>query len=331
MNEPTPIDDREWSRLAQAALDGELSPDDATRFSDELAANAPRAADFARLALLHDALERELNAAVEGRTLARRARLVSRVRRVAAVAAVVALAAGLAWLGLRTTPEASAADIVARLVAAARSGDRTYFVRAVEDGRKPARAVEKPRSARNESRNPTRPAPSIDGAILYVRAPNLYVLARVDESGGETLTGSDGARAWIVPAKGPVRVSNDPKRFSGALPGSQQGIVFIDPHVDLAELAQSYDLTLVPAARADGFARIEGTRRSDARGGPKRVEVTFEESTALIRSIRLENLPQARGGPRTVEFDLVDDTGLDADFFLHASHHDASRVVIEED
>ena len=321
------IDDREWSRLAQAALDGELSPDDATRFSDELAANAPRAADFARLALLHDALERELNAAVEGRTLARRARLVSRVRRVAAVAAVVALAAGLAWLGLRTTPEASAAEIVARLVAAARSGDRTYFVRAVEDGRKPARAVEKPRGARNEHR----PAPSIDGAILYVRAPNLYVLARVDESGGETLTGSDGARAWIVPAKGPVRVSNDPKRFSGALPGSQQGIVFIDPHVDLAELAQSYELTIVPATKADEFARIEGTRRSDARGGPKRVEITYEESTALIRSIRLENLPQARGGPRTVEFDLVDDTRLDADFFLHASHHDASRVVIEED
>lgn len=327
MSGHAPIDDREWSRLAQAALDGELSPEDAARFSDEIASNAARAADFARLAMLHDALEREMNAAIEGRTLARRARVVERVRRIAAVAAIIAIATGLAWIALRATPEASASEIVARLVAATRSGDRTYFVRVVDDNRKPARIAEKPRGARPQ----LKPTPSIDGAILYVRAPDLYVLARVDEMGAETLTGSDGARAWIVPAKGPVRVSGDPKRFSGALPGSQQGIVFIDPHVDLAELAQSYELKLVPATNPGEYARIEGTRRIDARGGPKRIELAYEDSTALIHSIRLENLPQARGGPRTVEFDLVDDTRLDADFFLHTSHHDASRVVIEED
>ncbi len=327
MSGHAPIDDREWSRLAQAALDGELSPDDAARFSAEIASNAARAADFARLAMLHDALEREMNAAVAGRTLARRTRVFARIRRIAAVAAAIALATGLAWIAFRTTPEASAAEVVARLVAAARSGDRTYFVRAVDDNRKPARAAEKPRGARPQ----LKPTPSIDGAILYVREPNLYVLARVDEAGTETITGSDGSRAWIVPAKGPVRVSNDPKRFSGALPGSQQGIVFVDPHVDLAELAQSYDLKLVPATRPDALARIEGTRRSDARGGPKRVELAYEESSALIRSIRLENLPQARGGPRTVEFELVDDAPLDPRFFAHEFHHDASRVVITED
>jgi hypothetical protein len=318
-----PIDDREWTRLAQAALDRELSTDDAARFSAEIASNAARAADFARLAMLHDALEREMNAAVAGRTLARRTRMFTRIRRFAAVAAAIALATGFAWIAFRTTPEASAAEVVARLVVAARSGDRTYFVRAVDENRRPARAAKEPRG--------TRPQPSIDGAILYVRAPDLYVLARIDAAGAETITGSDGSRAWIVPAKGPVRVSNDPKRFSGALPGSQQGIVFIDPHVDLAELAQSYDLKLVPATKDDALARIGGTRRSDARGGPKRVELAYEESSALIRSIRLENLPQARGGPRTVEFELVDDAPLDPRFFTHEFHHDASRVVITED
>jgi hypothetical protein len=329
MNEYEPIDDREWSRLAQAALDGELSSDDAARFSDEIASNAARAADYARLAMLHDALERELNAAVEGRAVARRTRVIARFRHLATVAAAIALASGLAWLALRTTPEASAADIVARLVAAARSGDRTYFVRAVEDNRKPSRTADKPREQRPA--RDARPQPSIDGAILYVRAPNLYVLARVDESGAETITGCDGSRAWIVPPSGPVRVSRDPKRFSGALPGSQQGIVFIDPHLDLGELAQSYELKLVPAATPGVLARIEGARRSDARGGPKRVELAYEESTALIRSIRLDNLPQARGGPRTVEFELIDDERLPDDFFRNTSHHDASRVVITED
>lgn len=326
MNGHAPVDDGEWSRLEHAALDGELSPEDAVRFSHEIASDAARAADFACLAMLHDALERELNAAVEGRTIARRTRSAARFRRFAAVAAALALATGLGWIALRTTPEASASEVVARLVAAARSGDRTYFVRSIDDTRKPARTAERQRGARPQPK----PTPSIDGAILYVREPNLYVLARVDETGAETLTGCDGSRAWIVPAKGPVRVSADPKRFSGALPGSQQGIVFVDPHVDLAELARSYELRLVPAAAPDDLARIEGTRRSDARGGPKRIEISYEESSALIRTIRLENLPQARGGPRTVEFELIDDARLGEGFFLHTSHHDASRVVIEE-
>ena len=321
-----PIDEGEWSRLAQAALDGELSSDDAARFSAEIASNAAYAADFARLAMLHDALEREMNAAVEGRTIARRTRTVARIRRFAAIAAAIVLTAGLAWIAFRTTPEASAAEVVARLVAAARSGDRTYFVRAIDDARKPARAAERQRGARPQ----LKPTPSIDGAILHVREPNLYVLARIDEAGAETLTGCDGSRAWIVPATGPVRVSADPKRFSGALPGSQQGIVFVDPYVDLAELARSYELRLVAAAAPSDLARIEGTRRSDARGGPKRIEISYEESGALIRTIRLENLPQARGGPRTVEFELIDDARLGEGFFLHTSHHDASRVVIEE-
>lgn len=326
MSGPHAPDDHAWSRLAQAALDGELAPADAELFSKTLAADPVRAVEFARLAMLHDAIERELNAAVEGRAVARQTRLITRVRGIAAIAAALALATTLAWIGLRTTPEASAAEVVARLVAAVRSGDRTYFVRVIDDNRKPARAAERQRGARPQPH----PAPSIDGAILYVRAPSSYVLARIDEGGGETLTGSDGARAWIVPASGPVRVSRDPKRFSGALPGSQQGIVFIDPHVDLEELAWSYQLAITPPSAGDGLARIEGVRRTDARGGPKRIELSYEESTARIRTIRLENLPQARGGPRTVEFELVDDAPLRDDFFLHTSHHDASRVVIEE-
>ena len=60
-------------------------------------------------------------------------------------------------------------------------------------------------------------------------------------------------------------------------------------------------------------------------------EVSDDERTALIRLIRMENLPQARGGPRTVEFDLVDEDPLGARFFEHKSHHDPSRTVIEED
>ncbi len=325
------VEDAEWARLSHGTLDGNLSTEDGVRLSELLVTSNDRATQFARLALLHDAIERELNAAVELRAVARRMHVGTQWRVAVATAAVLVVAAGLAWFGYRATPSASAAEVVARLVTMMHTGDRTYLVRAVESGRNQGRSSERSRDWRDvHTKRGARPQPSIDGAILHLRAARNYVLVRVDETGSQVVSGSDGTRAWSIPSIGPVRVSADPKRFSGALPGSQHGIAFIDPHLDLAELSQSYDLSLVPATKHNELARIEGVRRGDARGGPRRIVLTYDDATALIHLIRLENLPQARGGPRTVEFELVDDAPLDDDFFLHTSHHDASRVIIEE-
>jgi len=315
-----PMDETAWNELSHAVIDRVAGEDDARRVSDEIAANPVRAREFARLAMLHDAVDRALTSRVEARGAAQRLRVIPVLRRAALVAAVIALAFGAAWLAIGTTREASASDVLARLIEVARSGDRTYFVRALDAGSRSA----------IERRN-GRPAPSIDGAVLSMRLPASYVLARLDGEGGEVLTGSDGTSAWIVPARGPVRVSRDPRRFSGALPGSKSGVAFVDPHGDFKELAASYELRLLPPSAGMPLARIVATRRSDARGGPRRVEIAYEPETSLIRVMRLENLPQARGGPRSVEFELVDDAPLDARFFSHESHHGADRAVIEED
>ncbi len=314
------MSDAEWNELAHAVLDGAANETDAARVSAEIAVDPGRARDFARIAMLHDALERASTAGAGGRGTARRMRFTAIARRAALLAAVLALAVGAAWIAIGTTREASASDVLARLIEVARSGDRTYFVHALDAGSRPA----------IERRN-GRPTPSINGAVLSMRLPASYVLARLDGEGGEVLTGSDGASAWIVPARGPVRVSRDPKRFSGALPGSKSGVAFVDPHGDLTELAASYELQLLPPSASMPLAQIVATRRSDARGGPRRVEIAYEPETALIRVMRLENLPQARGGPRSVEFELVDDAPLDARFFSHESHHGADRAVIHED
>jgi len=317
---PAPMGDAEWNELSHAVIDGVAAEADARRVSDEITADPARARDFARLALLHDAVDRALASGLEARGAARSLRVASFVRRMALVAAALALAVGAAWLAIGTTREASASDVLARLIEVARSGDRTYLVRALDAGKRPA----------VERRN-GRPSPSIDGAVLYMRSPSSYVLARLDGEGGEVLTGSDGTSAWIVPARGAVRVSRDPRRFSGALPGSQAGVAFVDPHGDLQELAASYELQLLPPSAGMPLAQIVATRRSDARGGPRRIEIAYEPDTSLIRVMRLDNLPQARGGPRSVEFELVDDAALDAGFFRHESHHGADRAVIEED
>lgn len=314
------MNDAEWNELAHAVLDGLASDADAVRVSAEIAANPERARDFARLALLHDALERASTAGMGARGAARRTRTIAFARRVALVAAVLAFAVAAAWFVVGTSPTASASDTLARIIEAARKGDRTYILRAIGG------------NARAEATKPGgRPQPTIDDAIVYLRGPSSYVLARLDEDGREVLSGSDGVRAWIVPAKGPVRVSRDASRFAGALPGSKQGVAFIDPHGDLAALAASYELTIEAAAAARPLARLVGARKPDARGGPKRVEIVYDPGTAVIRAMRLDNLPQARGGPRSVEFQLVDDAPLEANFFTHDSHHGADRAVIEED
>ena len=316
------MNDAEWNELAHAMLDGLASDADAARVSAEIAANPERARDFARLALLHDALERASTAGVGARGAARRTRTIAFARRVALVAAVLAFVVAAAWFVVGTSPtaSASASETLSRIIEAARKGDRTYILRAIGG------------NSRAEATKPGgRPQPTIDDAIVYLRGPSSYVLARLDEEGREVLSGSDGARAWIVPAKGPVRVSRDASRFAGALPGSKQGVAFIDPHGDLAALAASYELTIEAATADRPLARLVGARKADARGGPKRVEIVYDPGTAVIRAMRLDNLPQARGGPRSVEFQLVDDAPLEANFFTHDSHHGADRAVIEED
>jgi len=314
------MNDAQWNELANAVLDGVASEHDAAQVSAEIAGNPARAREFARLVLLHDALARTSTAGVGARGQARRLRIAAISRRVAMVAAMLAFVIAAGWFVVATSPTASASDTLARLIQVARKGDRTYILRAIGA------------NIRGETPKPSgRPQPTIDDAIVYLRGPSSYVLARLDDEGGEVLSGSDGARAWIIPAKGPVRVSRDTGRFSGALPGSKHDLAFVDPHGDLAALGASYDLKLAPDSTADALARIVAIRRSDARGGPKRIEIAYDPETAVIRAMRLENLPQARGGPRSVEFELIDDAPLAAAFFRHDHHHGADRAVIEED
>jgi len=314
------MNDAQWNELANAVLDGVASEHDAAQVSAEIAGNPARAREFARLVLLHDALARTSTAGVGARGQARRLRIAAISRRVAMVAAMLAFVIAASWFVVGTSPTASASDTLARLIEVARKGDRTYILRAIGA------------NIRGETPKPSgRPQPTIDDAIVYLRGPSSYVLARLDDEGGEVLSGSDGARAWIVPATGPVRVSRDASRFAGALPGSKQGVAFVDPHGDLAALSASYDLVIEPATGDRPLSRLVGTRKPETRGGPKRVEIAYDPDTAVIRGMRLDNLPQARGGPRSVEFQLVDDEPLDPRFFTHDFHHGADRAVIEED
>jgi len=322
--------------LAHAMLDGRLDEAGAARLGEAMSKDPAFAEEVARLAFLHDAILREHHEATVGRWNARRLGRLTTIRRALAAAAVLAVAAVMGWMVLSSTPSASAGAILERLVAAARTGDRTYVLRAVESGagdRRGRRGGEEVESTRSVDRRRHGSAEvPIDGARLVVRDPNLYVLVRTDGEGREVVTGCDGLVAWMVPAEGPVRVSRDLDRFRGVLPGSRFELPFLHPHEGLADLMTAYDAVEMRPAPDLGrpWPRLVATRRSEARGGPKHVEIEFDPETAVIRSMRLDHLPQARGGPRAVEFTLEDESPREASFFTHPAHHGSERQVIVE-
>ena len=312
--------DDEFARLVAGLLDGELSEADAARLGQWIASDAARARQLARAALLHDAIDQELHGARQGRAAAAPlppTRVPRRAARWWWPAAGFA-AAVLAWLLLTGGPANAAALELARIVRQVRSGDRAFTIRAVDEpGAGPVPGPD--------------PGPRLDGAELYVRGSDAYVLIRHGDA-GPVVTGSDGRSAWQVPPRGPVRVSADPQRFRGALPGHQHGLPFLDPQSGFAPLAEAYDITVGTPITSEGrpVARLLGTRRADVRRGPKRVELWYEPDTATLLRMVLDRLPQAQGGPRTVELRRRESGVLPAAFFDHHAHHTPEREVLME-
>lgn len=171
--------------------------------------------------------------------------------------------------------------------------------------------------------------PPIDGATLYVRSPDRYVLERRYPDGRLFLTGSDGQMSWAVPPDGPIRVSLDPERFRGPVPGHQHGLPFVDVRGDLNGFRSRYDLSGLNAT-ADGLRTITGTRKSGVPRGPRSFEMTYEPVSGSIQRIVFDGLPQARGGPRRVAVELIDSKPLPDTYFDHQFHHTNDREVVED-
>lgn len=328
--------DGESDALAHRFLDGELAAEDRARFDARVAADPECARALARAALLHDGLAREFTSGTLGRESAARVLRPRRALRAAAAAALVFAIAALAWSVLTGT-QASAAQVeLARIVARA-AGDRSYRIHVLADDTGPRRGDPRDRDDRagNESRRtkPAQDASKLEGARLYVRGATGWALLRRGASGMESACGSDGHTAWNVPERGPVRVSSNPARFRGALPGEQHDLPFVDPSDGLGELERAYDLELAPSGARDEatHARLVATRKPGVGRGPKRVELEYDRDTASVVRMTFERLPQAKGGPHALEFVLIDERALPADFFTHVPHHASGREVVFED
>ena len=325
--------------LIDGYLDDALTADQQEELSAWIKANPEHARIFAEAMLLHDRLRNAL-AMDENSVAIRRssnigpprgwfgeAWLTSSFARTTAAASVLILGLATLWVSIGT-PKASAAirELDRIIVNSMRSKDRTFEI-VVEDTIAERRGK---RSAMPESQRP--PKPPLDGATLYVRSGNQFVLIRKTQEALPFVTGSNGQQSWAINTKGPVRVSADVHRFDHDLPGHETSVPLTNLHEGLQQLKVAYDLTF-SALGPEEYQTEDGheTRlliavKKPKERGPQRVEIVYDATTGGILRMRFVQMPY---GPDRLDLrlSLVSEDELPSDFFEHASHHVPDRKI----
>lgn len=305
--------------LIDGHLDGILTSDETSLLNEWIQADPANALAFSRRVRLHSHLrDLAFQTTLEPENLTTPPKPRHRWPHLRLAGALVITVAMAAWaLFLQPVSAARELDrLIAANTAEAAAIDRTYRIRSLDEI--------------PEAPDPKRPP--IDGATLWVRAPDNYVLIRSQTDGSRWITGSDGETGWSVPpdGQGAVRVSRDPMRFRGPVPGHQTGIPFANLPADLAQLRNTYDLTLLKVS-PEGWKGLLARKRSTWDRGPREVEIRFDSRTGIIHRMTFHGMPKARGGPDSVMVELVGMESLDPVYFRHEFHHAANRRVVWED
>lgn len=321
---PHPSGDARW--LIAGHLDGCLSAADEARLGALLATDRDVAVRLARAALVHDRLRdlfcsemppptaASVPAAGVPATTARR----WMARWVTALLAV-ALLGGMVLRSVVPSASAAGAAIDLLVAAAAAATDREYHITVLDHG--PGGPPETVLSGGRGRK------PGVDGARLYVRGADRFVLVRRFGDGSEFRTGSDGAIGWAVPPKGRVHLSHDARRFRRGVPGEHEEVPFIDMRSGLEDLRRGHDLALTTLD--DGRRRLDAVRRPGRQRGPEEVRILFDAAGVATR-IEIHGLPAEGGMPRSLALDLVSTADLGASFFGHEAHHADDRPLAWE-
>lgn len=301
-----------FDALVSAYLDGELSEAETADLADRLRADPACARRFAELARLHDRLGNLFRTAPRAEPAPRPTRRGRAV--VFSFGAVAAAALVLLALWVSPAPVSAASELDRLIASSADPRDRTYRIANLDGAPEPGDGRQ----------------PPIDGARLHVCSPDKYVLVRTFPDGRAFVTGSDGERSWSVPPTGAVRISGDPLRFRGPLPGHQQGLPFVDLRSDLVQFRDAYVVTALPPD-ATGRRGLLGEKKSPEFRGARRVELRYDAATGVIHRMEFDGMPRARGGPNRVAVELVEQRDLGPTFFTPEAHFAPGRRVIEED
>lgn len=325
----------ELTSLCDRYFDGDLNEAEQQRLNDAIKRDPLVARQLAQAMMFHDRLHAELQAqAVADETSLGTESVVTRLPRStpsrfsswgwAALAAGIALLVTFVFVD-RHGPSSASAAVVAleKIIEAAKLPiDRVYRIRITDHG---PSGEQPPVFSGAKGRKP-----GVDGAELYVRGNEKFVLIRQFGNGTRFVTGCDGEIGWAVPPKGPVHVSRDLRRFRRAVPGEKEQLPFVDMNAGFDELRRGYMLELAPVYDTDSdtqeWNRFTAIKRAAKHRGPEEVRIWFD-AAGVAHRIELTGLPQDDGSPVSVRLELTEQRDLGADFFKHDQYHDAARPI----
>ncbi len=335
--------------LMDGYLDDVLTPEQHQKLSAWINASPENARTFAAAAMLHDRMRNELilsgerqgvsppSALVNSRradalplafqtTTMHRHRTVRSLVALLSTVSLIGVAVVLFWQSFGDNPASAAVYELERLIATnANTMDRTYRISVEET------VVSSRVHGRRTPEDDRPPKAPLDDAMLYVRDGRQFVLERSTEN-GLFVTGSNGKVSWAVRPDGPVRYSTDLSQFNRDLPGHEHEMPLVNIHDGLERLHLAYDVRLLPledSGGAEPATRLLVAVRHRKERGPKRVEISYQVASGLIRQMRFIEMPY---GPDllTLRLTLLSEASLNERFFDHESHHEANRRVEAE-
>ena len=229
-----------------------------------------------------------------------------------------------------------------------RPTDRTYEITVERLGRPPeqedrhvkqsdpASPRRKPKPRDGQDRWPRREPPSLNGALLYVRGSDQFVLYRLTRDGDVVVDGCDGKQSWRVRPNHPVQVSDDPNKFRVPMPQNVAPIPFVDIKTSLTQLREGYEIEELPAesppnAHGAIWSCLRAQKRDPSQRGPKEISIWFHPKTHVLGRIVFDRVHlQGRGELYRMTIELIEQEELGQDFFEHEAHHDADCQVIYE-
>jgi hypothetical protein len=320
--------------LINRYFDGDLSQEELQHLETALNSSDELRKAFVQVALIHEKLSQELaplgfeSSALEltrTESESQRSHQPERYMRwrstIMFLATSVLLMIGV-FLVLNRNP-LSASQEITRLIQSLSIGDRLYRIDVEQIALPSQKQLE-----RYDSSRP--PKPSLDGAELYLRRADQFVLKRYSESKSVFITGSDGQIGWAIALDGSIRISNDAYEFSRDLPGHEHSIPLANLTQGLTQIQKAYATQIVPVSsngvQEDQEAMLIATKKPGQRG-PKRIEMQYQVQTGRIVQIRFIEMPY---GPErlTVRLTLIDEDNLPRDFFRYSYHQTAERPKV---
>jgi tellurite resistance protein len=320
--------------LVHRYLDSDLNDEELQRLESALTSSSELRKAFVQVALIHEKLSQELAPTAFGSSLPELNREESeakgsqRLRRygqwrsaIVFLATSVLLMVGLFMVFNRN--QLSASQEITRLIQSLSSGDKLYSI----DVEQIALPSQKQLDRYDSSRPPK---PSLEGAKLFLRGADQFVLKRYLGDDSVFITGSDGQISWAIAPDGPIRISKDVHEFNRDLPGHEHSIPLANLTQGLTQVQKAYAIQMVPVSSSgqleDQESMLIATKKRGQRG-PKRIEMQYEVETGRIVQIRFIEMPY---GPErlTVRLTLIDENDLPLDFFRYSYHQTKDRAEV---